>query len=201
MDVDPWLPPDPPHPPGGTRLPHLFGALARHRMTDLVRGVTDSGKLNPLAQQAIQQPILFLAYGGALVCSNNRPSHGRLIRPYPKKGRVSLGISNLLQCDEEPCPAKFHSLRKNVLNSQDACGANSLQVELLPRAEWSAAEVTHGLSDAVQCLLSCVTVRVCVCADATGTFVSAICIAVCVCTAWRLAAQMNVLRSQIITVP
>lgn len=33
------------------------------------------------------------------------------------------------------------------------------QVDLLPRAEWSAAEVTHGLSDAVQCLLSCVTVR------------------------------------------
>ncbi|CAM9159942.1 unnamed protein product [Pylaiella littoralis] len=65
MDVDPWLAPEPPHPPGGTRLPHLFGALAHQRMTDLV--------------------------------------------------------------------------------------------ELLPRAEWSAAEVTHGLSDAVQCLLSCVT--------------------------------------------
>lgn len=65
MDVDPWLAPEPPHPPGGTRLPHLFGALAHERMLDLV--------------------------------------------------------------------------------------------DLLPRAEWSAAEVTHGLSDAVQCLLSCVT--------------------------------------------
>lgn len=37
MDVDPWLAPEPPHPPGGTRLPHLFGALAHQRMTDLVR--------------------------------------------------------------------------------------------------------------------------------------------------------------------
>ncbi|CAM9387937.1 unnamed protein product, partial [Ectocarpus sp. 13 AM-2016] len=65
MDVDPWLAPEPPHPPGGTRLPHLFGALAHERMINLV--------------------------------------------------------------------------------------------ELLPRAEWSAAEITHGLGDAVQCLLSCVT--------------------------------------------
>lgn len=37
MDVDPWLAPEPPHPPGGTRLPHLFGALAHERMHDLVR--------------------------------------------------------------------------------------------------------------------------------------------------------------------
>lgn len=37
MDVDPWLAPEPPHPPGGTRLPHLFGALAHERMLDLVR--------------------------------------------------------------------------------------------------------------------------------------------------------------------
>lgn len=37
MDVDPWLAPEPPQPPGGTRLPHLFGALAHQRMLDLVR--------------------------------------------------------------------------------------------------------------------------------------------------------------------
>ena len=37
MDVDTWLAPEPPHPPGGTRLPHLFGALAHERMLDLVR--------------------------------------------------------------------------------------------------------------------------------------------------------------------
>lgn len=37
MDVESWLPPEPPLPPGGTRLPHMFGALAQQRMVDLVR--------------------------------------------------------------------------------------------------------------------------------------------------------------------
>lgn len=40
MDVDPWLAPEPPHPPGGTRLPHLFGTLAHQRMLDLVSDPT-----------------------------------------------------------------------------------------------------------------------------------------------------------------
>lgn len=36
MDIESWLPPESPSPPGGTRLPHMFGALAHERMTDLV---------------------------------------------------------------------------------------------------------------------------------------------------------------------
>lgn len=36
MDAESWLPPEPPHSLGGTRLPHMFGALAQQRMVDLV---------------------------------------------------------------------------------------------------------------------------------------------------------------------
>lgn len=36
MDAESWLPPEPPNPPGGTRLPFKFGALAQERMNDLV---------------------------------------------------------------------------------------------------------------------------------------------------------------------
>lgn len=41
MDIDPWLAAEAPYPPGGTRLPHLFGALAQERMHDLVSRVND----------------------------------------------------------------------------------------------------------------------------------------------------------------
>lgn len=59
MDVDPWLAPEPPHPPGGTRLPHLFGALAHQRMTDLVR----NPGLAPKRKRSIHQSNVMRVLG------------------------------------------------------------------------------------------------------------------------------------------
>lgn len=109
MDVDPWLPPEPPHPPGGTRLPHLFGALAHQRMTDLVRGVTAGQSLAPSHSKLLR---------GA--CVLERPTE-------PKNDATgalrSLGMSALLRGGEEYFPAQYWyftvSARYVLLNSQD----------------------------------------------------------------------------------
>lgn len=42
MGEESWLPPESPHPPGGTRLPHMFGALAHQRMVNLVSVVASA---------------------------------------------------------------------------------------------------------------------------------------------------------------
>lgn len=68
---------------------------------------------------------------------------------------VMFSVSGIQSCSNRT----FARVCQSKQCSEGISGACSFQVELLPRAEWSAAEVTHGLSDAVQCLLSCVTVK------------------------------------------